>query len=252
MPASKGAEKFMSESPAPQEKRTIRDILRPPQTLRGWLRLLLLPCILIAGSVWINVQINQTFLQRRETALATADQQRQAAMLNAYMNRIADLLHHEDLLHANNLSAARLVAQVSTITTLQELHPDKKAALMSFLFRTRLISNDYHIISLVQADLSDADLRNIDLRDTNLAGANLSGANLSGANLSYATLQFVNLSYATLHSANLQAVDLNHANLNHANLSRAYLLDALNLSSDQIASVRTLAGATMPDGSLHR
>src|SRR5579875_2804103 len=247
MPASKGAEKFMSESPAPQEKRTIRDILRPPQTLRGWLRLLLLPCILIAGSVWINVQINQTFLQRRETALATADQQRQAAMLNAYMNRIADLLHHEDLLHANNLSAARLVAQVSTITTLQELHPDKKAALMSFLFRTRLISNDYHIISLVQADLSDADLR-----DTNLAGANLSGANLSGANLSYATLQFVNLSYATLHSANLQAVDLNHANLNHANLSRAYLLDALNLSSDQIASVRTLAGATMPDGSLHR
>jgi uncharacterized protein YjbI with pentapeptide repeats len=242
----------MSESRIPQEKRTIRDALRPPRTLWDWLRLLLLPCILIAGIVWINAQINQAFLQQRETALAIADQQRQAAILNSYMDKISDLLLHEDLLHANNLSAARLVAQVSTITALQELHPDKKAALMSFLLQTRLINNDYHIISLVQADLSGADLRNIDLRDTNLSGANLSGANLSGANLSYATLQFVNLSNATLHGANLQAADFDHANLKRANLSRAYLLDALNLSSDQIASVRTLAGATMPDGSLHR
>ncbi len=85
------------------------------------------------------------------------------------------------------------------------------------------------------ADLSDAVLRFADLSDAVLSDANLSDADLSGAILNHATLSF-----ATLSDANLSDADLSRANL-----------IGVTITSEQLAKIISLKGATMPDGSQH-
>lgn len=227
-------------------------------TKLAWERLLLpiLGIVLIASVLWLGIQQNQSSralsTQQRDLALSTAtDQQRETTLLN-YRDKIADLMVQDNLLHAHSSDASTLVAHAYTLETLRGLDPDRKATLMRFLYQTKLISNDTRIIDMSEADVDGAHMANTDLRDTYLVGINLSGADLRAAILSDATFTFANLSNANLAKADLHACDLHNVNLTGANLAGANLRDAIGLNEDLLSRAHSLAGATMPDGSVHR
>jgi uncharacterized protein YjbI with pentapeptide repeats len=115
---------------------------------------------------------------------------------------------------------------------------------------------------LAGADLMRADLERADLEDANLSGAFLEEADLSGATLINADLsnheriykkgthlweRGAGLRKADLRDANLQGANLQGANLTNANLSGANLKGA-NVTDEQLASSKSLEGATMPNG----
>lgn len=102
------------------------------------------------------------------------------------------------------------------------------------------------LASLFKANLERADLMYSNLKGTHLKGAYLNGANLAGADLQGADLEGANLQYA-----NLKFVNLKYANIKDANLQGANLEDVNNITDEQLASVKSLKGATMPDGSKH-
>ena len=112
-----------------------------------------------------------------------------------------------------------------------------------------------------RTDLSGADLSGAILLGANLKGANLEGADLKGAwvgstdpNLPWhpknAVLEGVDLSDADLSEAELVALDLTETDLSGADLSGANLSEA-TVNDEQLGTVRSLEGATMPDGSTH-
>jgi uncharacterized protein YjbI with pentapeptide repeats len=104
---------------------------------------------------------------------------------------------------------------------------------------------------------------NCDLSYADLSGWKLTGADLTGADLTAANLRKANLSQAKLVGANLNHADLAKAKLIQANLSRAILvftrldaaiLNQANLSNailggrDLLSTVKSIEGATLPNG----
>jgi uncharacterized protein YjbI with pentapeptide repeats len=103
---------------------------------------------------------------------------------------------------------------------------------------------------LFEANLSGADLSHAKLNGANLNGANLRGCRLNGANLAEADLTGVNLSVGDLIGANLQKANLGGANLSEADLSLADL-SGTQLTKSDLEKVKSLEGATLPDGTKH-
>jgi hypothetical protein len=97
----------------------------------------------------------------------------------------------------------------------------------------------------IEADLSWANLSGAYLIRINLLGADLRKANLSGADLRRANLRGADLSRADLSGANLSGANLREADLSGANLTRA------TVTVNQLATTKSLEGATMPDGTKH-
>lgn len=126
--------------------------------------------------------------------------------------------------------------------------------------------------NLLHAILRDADLRDADLRYAKLVHAILQDTNMWGADLWCADLRFANLRHAVLQGADLRCADLRRADLRGANLRGTVLRDAIlryaklkdanlegvdlfgadlhgaQVTDEQLAQVKTLEGATMPDG----
>ena len=120
-----------------------------------------------------------------------------------------------------------------------------------------LTQADFARADLLRADLNRADLTNVNLVEANLTEANLARARLSQARLNNACLRAArlrqaNLRHADLTNADLAEADFLNADLTGANLSRANLRGARHLSRAQLDSVKSLAGAILPDGSIHR
>jgi hypothetical protein len=105
------------------------------------------------------------------------------------------------------------------------------------------------------------DLRGTDLRGADLSTAHLEGANLEGSNLERANLQIVHLEQAFLLKTILKGADLTLAYLDgitcvetdlegakieKASLKNAGLITASNLKVEQLATVKTLVGASLP------
>jgi uncharacterized protein YjbI with pentapeptide repeats len=120
--------------------------------------------------------------------------------------------------------------------------------------------------NLKEAILSDAKLREVILGGAYLKEAHLDWADLAGAQLFRADLCRANLRVADLSRANLRGADLNEANLREADLngadlsgadlsgadlSGADLRGATGLTDEQLSTVKSLKGATMPDGTIH-
>lgn len=112
-----------------------------------------------------------------------------------------------------------------------------------------------------RTDLSGADLSGAIMLGANLKGAILKGADLSEAwmgttdpNMPWhpknADLEGVDLSDANLSGAELATLDLTETDLSGADLSGANLSEA-TVNDEQLATVWSLEGATMPDGSTH-
>jgi hypothetical protein len=207
----------------------------------------------------------------REIAL---DSQREAA-LQAYINKMSELLIQQELCRSNPDAEARIVARVLTLTVLPRLDGERKARVLQLLYESKLIGKDNKIVDLSGADftgayligtnlheafLGGAILDEADLGGANLTGADLHEANLTGADLTGADLRGAYLCGAGLIGAHLNGTYLNEANLRGAyltgaDLTGAYLLEAnlrfAKVTDEQLAKAESLEGATMPDGKKH-
>ncbi len=123
-----------------------------------------------------------------------ADQRRQDDALQAYLDRIGNLLFDKDTPSGPHGAppGVRTLARAHTLTILPRLDPGRKRSVLDFLYEADLIKTHQCIINLGSpdlmysaADLSGANLRGAFLKSACLsghfAGANLSGADLSGA-----------------------------------------------------------------------
>ena len=242
-------------------------------TLWNWLKLLIVPAVIAGAGLWFNAQ-------QREREQAIARQRAQDEALQAYLDKMTDLLvvhklsKPQDDEDKRQGETVRTVAWARTKTMLRRLDGDRKGAVLRFLNEAKLIEKGRPVIgSLVGAHLVDANLKGSVLRDTALQGVHLSGADLSGADLSGAYLSEADLSGADLSNAylseanprgaypigaNLSEPDLSGADLRNANLSEADLrgadLGGANLRyaqrwiEEQLLAAHSLEGATMPNG----
>ncbi|GLV58356.1 hypothetical protein KDH_51890 [Dictyobacter sp. S3.2.2.5] len=245
-PTSEDTQPPLQPSGMPEERRQ-----RGAQDWNRWL-LLLLILVLCLGFVSTNLfqaqNARMLSQQAQNGQIQLAHEQQRETILQNYMNKISDMLVHDQLLTKRKASdPAKIAADALTRQTFSRLDGDRKAELMRFIYQTKLVSNDSVVLNLQDVDISNARLGQIDIRDTYLVGANMSGSDLHGAILSDAILTFTNLAGANLSKADLHACDLHNTNLAGANLR-----DATGLTPDQISQVRSLRGATMPDGTVHR
>ena len=132
-------------------------------------------------------------------------------------------------------------------TTCLPAKPDLSWANLS---GARLRAADLGGATLSSANLSKADLSLVNLAEASLGNANLIGADLSGANLYKATLLEADLSGAHLTGAHLEGATLLEADLSGAYLDGAYLNGA-KVTEKQLSRAKSLAGATLPDGTKH-
>ena len=121
----------------------------------------------------------------------------------------------------------------------------------ALLTKATLSRANLYKANLYQAYLTEADLTKATLSESYLSESYLSGATLSGANLNKADLSRATLYKADLNKANLSQANLTEANLSGANLSEADLSRTKHVRTEQLKEVRSLQGATMPDGTKH-
>ena len=280
------------------------------KTLWDWIQLFIIPLIGSIGIFWLNRSEREADRKRTEERAdierqraelekqraqeraelereIAIDRQREAA-LQAYLDRMADLLLPKDLRATEN-EEVRNVARTRTLTVLRGLDATRKGLIVRFLCESGLIAQQ-RVVDLNGADLSGADLIGADLNSANLSradlnsaklmNAKLSGADLSRAELSSAKLSGATLSEADLRNAKLGAADLSGADLRKAKLDGAFLryaklsgailsgaelsgailsgadlslanLSTTTISDDRLATAKSLKGATMPDGAKH-
>lgn len=115
---------------------------------------------------------------------------------------------------------------------------------------------EWSLVDLKGLDLSGSDLSEADLRHARMYGTKLRKADLKGADLSYADLEYADLTGASLVEvdaigADFSGADLTDADLACANLGGANLVSAV-VSPKQLDKCKSLAGAIMPNGALHK
>jgi uncharacterized protein YjbI with pentapeptide repeats/stress response protein SCP2 len=162
-------------------------------------------------------------------------------------------------LASRNLSYVNLSEANLSGKNLTEANLEYANLVQAKLSNTNLSGAYLNGANLIAADLSGANLKNAETRGANFSGANLTKVNLvgvtlqcnlSGAILSEGNLCGANLSYGNFSGANLTLADLRGANLQGTNLEKANLKGA-NLSGAVNLDKAKLAGAIMPDGTIH-
>jgi uncharacterized protein YjbI with pentapeptide repeats len=214
------------------------------KTLWDWMELLVIPLVLATGAFYLNrserVIERQAAEDRAKLEREIASDRQQEAVLQAYLDRIADSLLKEKLRTSKN-KEIRNVARIRTLTVLRGLDANRKGMLLRFLRDSSLID----VIELAGADFSKTKLNGADLSRANLSGIHLAGADLRESNLSEADLRESDLSGTNLNTATFREAKLNRANLSGADLSGAEITDK------QLATAKSLEGATLPDGTKH-
>jgi hypothetical protein len=243
-----------------------------PKTLWDWLDLLIVPLVLGVGAFLLNrseqrrqVQIAE---QRAESDRKAVERRAEAESmraldriredrLQAYLDRMQELLEKGLKFPPPESDLLRDVAMTRTLTVLRGLDGERKGALLLFLRDSELISKTGPIIPLHWADLNEANLSKTDLRETNLVGANLHSAVLTEADLTGADLSRAELCRANLTGANLTGADLTGANLSvsspfFAKLTGADLtganLTGANLTGANLRSTKYDDTTKWPDG----
>ena len=208
--------------------------------------------------------------------------------LNAYLDRMSELVLERGLQTSDPDDEVRFVARARTLTALVGLDSERKGTILEFLYSAKLINLSDQVgnlmlqvdlvdtkrppVDLTQADFSgsylaasslrgadlqEVDFRMADLRACDLSGANLRGADLSDADLTGAKLIQVNLREANMKNADLRSADLTGAILKGAQMLGAQLsetdmgksdLTAAALTTQQLKQAKSLAGATLRDG----
>jgi uncharacterized protein YjbI with pentapeptide repeats len=236
-----------------------------------------------------EVQIQQAQKEREETAaIQRAQDEALRAYLDQMSNLMVDreMRKKPDDPDLRRLAQARTLAILLGLDKDRKRRPLKLIYELSLIMKEEPILNlknaGLDTADLSEITLHDACLREVDLRLANLSGADLKGSDLGGADLRGANLSNANLSDTVLVGANLLPYDetqpaklnapnllngadpsdidssndhltptnLGGADLSNADLSGAYLTGA-GVSEEQLATCKSLQGATMPDGSKH-
>lgn len=221
------------------------------KTLWDWMELLIIPLFLAGGAFFLN-------RSERSAEREIATDRQQEAALQAYIDRMSDLLL-KDNLRTTKSEEVRNVARIRTLSVLRGLDPTRKGIVVLFLSEAGLIFSHYRY----SQDETVVDLKGADLIGIELSGASLNDANLSNANLSMANFQGTifdgcDFTCSNLTFANLQGCDLAGYNgpglpskIFNADLSFANLANAL-VVGELLTEVKSLKGATMPDGTIHK
>ncbi len=238
------------------------------KTLWDWMQLLFIPVVLAVAGFWFNHRERKIEQQRVEADREISiDNQREAA-LKEYIDKLSELLLHENLCKSEPESEIRKVARVRTLTVLPRLDSRRKRSVLQFLYEASLINKNKPIVDLQGVDLTDAFMEHIDLHGAMLYKVNLSGARLWGANLSEADLSDASLGVndkilsvdkdgepddvetdrTYLVGANLSGAILRNTDLYGAVLDGANLSGATGTTTEQLTKAFSLQGATMPDG----
>ena len=205
-------------------------------------RLVVMPLALLLIGIGFNYfasQRQQATDDSRATEAAEVEKDRsQEAALQAYLDRMSELMIEKGLLTSAEGDEIRDIARAQTLMVLRQLDDkDRKGWLVRFLHDAGLIRLSYAaeldgvIVDLSGADLTGANLRDADLFwislvKADLRKANMSWATLLDANLTEANLTEANLTGALMAGANLSKADLTDANLSEADLSEADLTQA--------------------------
>jgi uncharacterized protein YjbI with pentapeptide repeats len=220
------------------------------KTLWDYLELLIVPAALALGVFWLNrrqdIRDQQAQEERSrsesaaqaaqvERALEVENERAQDAALQAYLDRLTQLLvthRGEDLIRTRVDDEVRQVIQARSEPLLRNLTSTRRWSLVLFLAVMGLLARDRPIISL--------------------AGADLRGVGGYGAPLGSVDLSRANLSEANLSEANLSDADLSDANLSNASLTEAALGRARGVTEEQLEEQTDLLhDAIMPDESKH-
>jgi uncharacterized protein YjbI with pentapeptide repeats len=223
--------------------------VQPAKTLWDWLQLLIVPAILIAVTFAWSATQTRNDNKREDRRIAAdrvaAEETRQDATLQGYLDQMSDLMLREKLLTSTQVSPVRAVARTVTLAALRRLDGERKAEVVQFLYEADLLhtyeadaSTTSPVVWLRGADLSGADFRRANLSGAELSGADLTGADLSFAVLNAANFVFSGLRHAQLSRAKLDETDLTGADLKGADLSFARFTDT------------NLAGAHLKDANL--
>jgi uncharacterized protein YjbI with pentapeptide repeats len=119
----------------------------------------------------------------------------------------------------------------------------------AFLFKADLLISSLCFVNLHGANLMRANLLMANLHQAELIEADLRGAKLIGADLSGANLRSAKLDEADLSGAKLIGIDLHEMRLGKV---LGVGLKSAEITSEQLAKAKSLKGATMPNGSIHR
>src|SRR6266702_3330642 len=138
--------------------------------------------------------------QHAQTERDIAEDNQREAVLQEYINKISELLLHENLRKSEPEDEVRKIARVKTLTVLRRLDAERKGSVLQFLYEAGLISGDKDqvVIHLQEADLNGANLTRIFLNGVNLSRVNLNEAMLYRAILTNAILEFANLQRANI------------------------------------------------------
>ena len=216
------------------------------------LELIIVPIGLAIGGYFLSTRQKATELEiaqkGRESEQRIAKDREEEQALQTYFSEMSKLLLEHQLIASKEDSEQRSIARSRTLTTLRRLNPERKAALLLFLYESKLIDAETSIVSLSGANLAGANLAGAQMQharlqrarlpSAKLADANLEGAALEGANLASANLARAFLRLAHLASAQLPGADLRYANLTDAHLADAHLAGAF------------LSGAFLPGADL--
>ena len=241
----------------------------PKRTPWDWTDLLIVPVVLAIGGYWFTSSQNQA-------TQAAAERRAQDDALQAYLDRIEQLVTDKDLLNERDTNTLRPLARAHTLTVLGGLDGRRKRTVVRFLYEAGLIYNDHpdqpRVIDLSGADLTEADIGGMGLCTHVMHGGDVVGEtdlnaraeklgvypmeiaqpsatiNLMDVDLSGANLREADLAGAELLNANL----LSGADLSGAILTEANLRYAHGISEQQLdEQCKVLIGATMPNGQLY-
>jgi len=204
-------------------------------TLIDWINTLIAPFSLTILGFWFQQQQEKRAEEQAEVDKEIADNNLCEEALQAYFDRLSELLLNKKLTVLTPDDPVQEVAlnviRARTLSILRRIGEDKerKGNIARFLIDSELMSK----LNLSDADLRSADLVSTNLENTNFRNADLENADLRDADLTGAKLENANLTNADLTGAKLENADLKDANLTGANLTGAKLQNA-NLRNTQL------------------
>jgi uncharacterized protein YjbI with pentapeptide repeats len=194
------------------------------KTLWDFLVLLVIPIVLSLGAWKIKETEREIGLKIKETERTIAADKQYNAMLDTYLDRMAELLLKKESEGPHANENIEKIARTRTRVILRRLDGERNAHVVRLLSESEIIPLSDLLFEGI--DLQKADLEGINFVDAALTRAKLQGANLHGAKMLKANLQGANLQGANLQGADLRKTKMGESNLREANLQAAKMQEA--------------------------
>ncbi len=117
--------------------------VQPEKTLWDWMQLLIVPLVLAVGAFLLNFSTTRTereIAQKRyNNDQAIAQDKQREDLLQAYLDRLSELLLDRELRQSKQDTEVRNVARTRTLTVLSQLDTKRKNHVLSFLHEAKLV-----------------------------------------------------------------------------------------------------------------